>query len=116
MSVNIMPHSQHPPTPSKRHTHTPLTPFKRNFLVPSINCHRVQALLRVFHGEVVAALGSACVRLLEGVTKHQQQQQQQQQQRTVNGSTAGRGSGGGSSEGEMLEWLLPLLLVLYLVS
>ncbi len=69
-----------------------------------LNTRLLQALLRVFDNDVVAALGGSCLRLLEGV------QRQQQEAATKAGGTAAA-----FSDTAILEWLLPLLVVLYLV-
>ncbi|GAX80909.1 hypothetical protein CEUSTIGMA_g8344.t1 [Chlamydomonas eustigma] len=62
-----------------------------------------QAILKVYQTEVVSALGSSCLRLLQGIEQHLKWSAL----RAAEGNTA-------MSMTAQLEWLLPLLLILFL--
>jgi hypothetical protein len=64
----------------------------------------VQAILKVYQAEVVSALRGSCLRLLHGIEQHLKWAAL----RAAEGSTA-------MSMAAQLEWLLPLLLILFLV-
>ena len=64
-----------------------------------------KCILKVYESEVVAALGNSCLSLIQGVEKHM-----------ASAARPAGGVGAGAAASQQLEWLMPLLLVLFLVG